>query len=118
MSGPAPDLYPGLDLLPQHAKLLAESAISPEVAKGRGYRSVHTKAELGRLGFGDKQCRVPALLVPIRGVTGDVVLYQIRPDEPRIVKGKALKYETPAGARMALDVHPAARGCGTRPSRW
>ena len=61
------------------------------------------------LGFADSQARVPALLIPIYNVLGDVVLYQARPNVPRIKDGKALKYETPAKARMALDVPPAAR---------
>ena len=34
------------------------------------------------------------------------MLYQIRPDSPRIREGKVIKYEMPAGSRMALDVHP------------
>ena len=34
------------------------------------------------------------------------VTYQIRPDAPRIVDGKALKYETPAKSRLTLDVPP------------
>lgn len=39
------------DLLPQHAELIKHSAISPEVAAARGYRSVTTKAQLRQLGF-------------------------------------------------------------------
>ncbi|MFI5364361.1 MAG: DUF927 domain-containing protein [Candidatus Binatia bacterium] len=102
------------DLAPQHAVLLRESAIRPEVAAARGYRSVTTRAELRRLGFSDAQARVPALLVPVWTVHGEIGLYQIRPDHPRIIKsrsGKAkpLKYETPKGARMMLDVPPSAR---------
>jgi len=97
-------------LLPQHAGLIAASGIAPAIAAARGYHSVSRKAELRRLGFADTQCRVPALLIPIRGVTGEVVSYQIRPDEPRVNReGKAVKYETPRGSRMALDVPPAAR---------
>lgn len=105
-------------LLPQHQKLIDASEILPEVASERGYRSVKAKAELKRLGFSDRQCRVPALLVPVRGVTGDIVGYQSRPDEPRIANGKAIKYETPKGSRMVLDVPPGARqwlGDPTRP---
>ena len=71
-------------LLPQHGSLLQDSAISQEVVEARGYRSVTTKAELRRLGFKDRQCLVPALRVPIYGVTGEIVNYQIRPDIPRI----------------------------------
>jgi hypothetical protein len=96
-------------LLPQHAALLRASAISDEVATARGYRSMEQKARLTELGFSHAQARVPALLIPIIGVHGDIVLYQLRPDTPRIRDGKAVKYETPTGARMALDVPPACR---------
>ncbi len=99
----------GDNLLPQHSRLMEASAILATVAEARGYRSVHTKAELRRLGFGENQARVPALLIPIWNVRGEIVLYQIRPDEPRIIKGKPIKYETPFGARMVLDVPPPAR---------
>lgn len=92
-----------------HAHLIAASAISEEVADARGYRTVTTKTELRRLGFSDRQRCVPSLLLPVHSVTGETPFYQIRPDQPRFVKGKALKYETPAGARMAVDVPPACR---------
>ena len=102
--------YAELNLLPHHAKLLADSAISCDVAKARGYRSVNKKVELEEQGFGVKQRRVPGLLLPVHSVTGEIVLHQFRPDEPRRnAEGKPIKYETPSGARMALDVPPAAR---------
>ncbi len=91
------------------AMLLKESGITRQLAEERGYRTVTTKAELGRLGFGRSQQNVPALLIPIYDPTGEIVLYQSRPDTPRIKKGKPVKYETPGGERMALDVHPAMK---------
>lgn len=98
------------DLLPQHRMLIEASRIEPEIASARGYRSVTRKSELRGLGFGEFQARVPALLVPVWNVSGEIVLYQARPDEPRINKdGKAIKYETPKGAKMTLDVPPAIR---------
>src|SRR5258707_10510942 len=42
-------------LLPRHRDLIVGSAISPEVALERGYRSITKKSELKVLGFGDKQ---------------------------------------------------------------
>src|SRR5215207_2417306 len=91
--------------------LFEDSCLSARVAVKRGYRTVTHKAELERLGFGKNQRNVPALLVPIYGPTGEISLYQSRPDEPRINKrGKPVKYETPVGASMALDVHPFYRG--------
>ncbi len=96
-------------LLPQHERLVTESGISPAVAEARGYRTVQTRAELLRLGFGDKQARVPTLLIPIFDVHGEVSLFQARPDVPRISRGRVVKYETLRGASMVLDVPPGAR---------
>src|SRR5262245_61081226 len=98
----------GLDLSEDHAARLADSAIAAEVAKARGYRTVRKKSELLNFGFSRAQCRVPALLVPVWGVTRQIVAYQIRPDHPRKKDGKALKYETRMGETMALDVPPGA----------
>jgi len=96
-------------LLPQHQELIAASGITPEVAKARGYGSVTTRAELERLGFSKRQRLVPCLLVPIWNVHGEIGTYQIRPDQPRISNGKVVKYETPRGTRMVLDIPPGAR---------
>src|SRR6266542_1946099 len=98
------------DLLAQHPVLLAASSIADEVANSRGYRSIEQKARLTELGFSVRQARVPALLIPIWNVHGDIALYQARADEPRVVDGKAIKYETPRGSRMVLDAHPSMRG--------
>jgi len=89
--------------------LTEDSGISPEVVEARGYRTVETKAELKRLGFSDNQRNVPGLLIPVWGPQGEKVLYQYRPDEPRIKDGKPVKYVTPSGFRMTLDVPPIAR---------
>src|SRR5215218_8758214 len=117
MSAPAPDY--GRPLLPQHAALLAASAIAPEVAAARGYCSVETKARLKGLGFGEAQRNVPGLLIPIWNVAGELATYQCRPDAPRVSpKGNPVKYETPAGSRMVLDVPKLVRpalGDPTRP---
>jgi hypothetical protein len=101
--GPSYDL----PLLPQHRRLLVDSAIHPAVAQARGYRSVERRAELRRQGFPNSS--VPALLIPIYGVTGTRDLYQLRPDEPRMINGRVVKYETPRGSRMVLDVPPTVR---------
>ena len=104
------------DLLPQHAELIRASAISPEVARDRGYRSVITKAQLRQLGFSRSQQRVPALVIPIHGIDGKIAQHQVRPDEPRTVRGKVVKYETPSGSRMVLDVPPSCLGSLGDPS--
>ena len=95
------------DLSDHHRAALArESSIKPEVITARGYRTVTAKADLAKLGFSRSQQLVPALLIPIHDPTGRVATYQIRPDEPREVKGKKLKYETPTGSSLTLDVNP------------
>jgi hypothetical protein len=96
-------------LLAQHAQLLAASAIAAEVAAARGYRSVTEKTVLARCGFAPVQQRVPALLIPVRDVCGEVALYQARPDDPRVKDGKTIKYETRRGAQMVVDVPPRVR---------
>ena len=100
-----------MTLAAQHEKmLLEESGISQDVVEARGYRTVETRSELKRLGFSERQCNKPGLLIPIYSPTGDIATYQYRPDQPRIdKKGKPVKYETPSGTRMILDIHPFAR---------
>ena len=100
-----------MTLVEQHEKmLLEESGISQEVVEARGYLTVDTRSELKRLGFSERQCNKPGLLIPVYSPAGDIATYQYRPDKPRIdKKGKPVKYETPSGSRMVLDVHPFAR---------
>lgn len=106
------------ELSPNHFRMLSESSIDRKVIQERGYRSVSSKMELRALGFTEKQCRVPALLIPVHTVNGEVGLFQIRPDKPRKgTKGKSVKYETPGGARMVLDVPPRVRPWLGDPSR-
>jgi hypothetical protein len=107
----------GLHIFENHAAKLAESAISPEVARERGYVSVDTKRQLEPAGFAGYQRRVPGLLIPVHDVTGTVALYQYRPDSPRVTKrGTEVKYETPGGSRMVLDVPPRERARIGNPS--
>jgi hypothetical protein len=97
---------------PQHAKLLAERAIKPEVAKARGYRSAPWKEYA--LKYGDfSQSTMGAyggggLLIPVWSVEGRITWWQCRPDHPRSGRnGKKIKYVTPKGAPMRLGVHPS-----------
>jgi hypothetical protein len=100
----------GLTIFPQHAQLLAASAISPEVARERGYVSVDTKKRLESAGFANSQRSQPGLLIPIHGTDGQIRLHQYRPDEPRIDKlGRPRKYETPFRHQLCLDVPPRIR---------
>jgi hypothetical protein len=95
-------------LSPAHQRMLfEESCLSTSVAVERKYRTVASKAELAQLGFSKPQQRVPALVVPMYSPDGELVTHQIRSDTPRKSnKGKSIKYETPAGSPIRLDVHP------------
>lgn len=88
------------------------SAIAAWVATKRGYRTVtrDDDALLKQLGFSDEQrFHVPALLIPLYDVHGDLVKHELRPDVPRIIDGKEAKYDGPPGKPAVLDVHPSAR---------
>jgi hypothetical protein len=107
---PLPSLRRSVNLAKYHeTMLLDESSIAPEVVEVRGYRTVTKKVELKELGFSDAQRNVPGMLVPVWGVNGEIATYQYRPDRPRMKDGKPVKYETPPGTNMALDVHPRVR---------
>lgn len=111
---PAPDPGPILADLPpaelseEHKKILKQSAIDPEIARERGYRTVTDRNVLILFGFDPQQVIVPTLLIPYHSVTGEVGNVQSRPDVPRVSeqKNKPIKYEFPARSRMLLDIHP------------
>ena len=95
---------------PDHRAMLErESGLLPEVIDARGYRTVTTKAELKELGFAPSQHRVPGLLIPNHTVHGEIGLHQFRPDHPRTLKKRVIKYETPKESRLVVDCHPFAR---------
>jgi hypothetical protein len=97
------------ELLTHHIDLLEASAISDDVARERGYWTASRRTELERLGFARVQQIVPSLVIPIRDARGEIVNYQIRPDQPRIGdNGRPIKYESPAGISPTLDVPPRA----------
>src|SRR5262245_39686571 len=104
-------VYSGLTLSPAHQQLLRASAITPEIALQRGYATVdeHDEARVRSYGFGPYQLRLPALLIPIHDVHGDIAQYLLRPDEPRLRDGKQIKYEIPARSHPVLDVPSAVQ---------
>jgi hypothetical protein len=90
-----------------HRRFLHVRAVSGDVATERGYQSVTRKVGLEKLGFARLQQLVPALVIPVWSVRGEVESYQLRPDIPRLNEtGKAQKYEMKSGGRMLLDAHP------------
>jgi Protein of unknown function (DUF3631)/Domain of unknown function (DUF3854) len=102
----------GSALFEQHADYLRIRGLSPEVVRARGYRSAETKADVKRLGFAESQCLPPGIVIPIHDVVstnGECSGYQYRPDDPRAVGDRIVKFETPKGARLQLDIPPTAR---------
>jgi hypothetical protein len=106
--GPLLALY-GDGLAPNHARMLLDSAVAPSIAAARPYATARSSVGLERRGFARSQRNVPTLVIPIHNVNGDIATYQARPDQPRVVNGKPLKYETPSKTKMVLDVPPAVR---------
>lgn len=96
-------------LLPQHRKLLEESGVSESRISERGYYSETVRTELARLGFSPAQRVVPALVIPIWSYGDRPSLHQIRPDHPRYLRGKPVKYETPVGTALQIDIPPKVR---------
>lgn len=101
--------WAALDLDPQHIDILVARGIAPDIARDRGLLTARTAAHLQALEFPPSQREAPALLIPLHNTAGDRVGYQLRPDVPRTIRGKIVKYETRAGTKMLVDVPPVAR---------
>ena len=91
------------------------SGISSEVIAARGYETIKTPERLAEIGYSSAQRHnLPGLLIPIRGVGGDVVSHQYKADKPRMGKSsddkppKPVKYDNPYGGSLHLDVPPSA----------
>jgi|GEM_PF-2973049 len=95
-------------LAPRHMEELRASAITDEVIAARGWESVTNPRSVPREYFADYQ-RLPGLLIPIRNMSGNIVNYQLKPDNPRRdQQGKVAKYESAKNGTPCLDVHPMA----------
>ena len=106
------------DLIEQHrTEILEESAVAEDVATARGYRSLTGEPAdrdlLSGLGFRphvvDRDDAYPALMIPMHNRHGEHVGTQIKPAVPRArVKPDGsqtlIKYETPTGAPLVVDV--------------
>lgn len=104
-------------LLEQHQfKLFTSSAISPDVAAERGYRSIQDEIELSRTpyNFSPQQAeQVPALLIPLWNVVGQNTHYGFRPDMPVVdERGKQRKYQMPPRKGVIVDVPPRVSRSG------
>lgn len=105
-------------LHPHHAaEILTESAVSEEVAQARGYRTLTgtpaERDELEALGFKgfvyDRDDAYPALLIPMHNVRGEQCGAQLKTATPRMRRKTngdvaPIKYESPTGAPLVVDV--------------
>lgn len=100
-------------------ELIVDSAISREVVAARGYRTLTGTAEdrqyLEDAGYSravwDRDDAYPMLLVPMHGADGHENGIQVKPAVPRVRMNsqgepKPLKYETPRGAPLVVDMPP------------
>ena len=92
------------------------SGLSLELIRERGYRSVMGAKQLADAGFAQSQRRPPGLLIPVHTASGTEGLCSYRPDFPRVIGGKELKYELPRGTTARLDVPPRCREAIKDPS--
>ena len=108
-------------LADHHRERLTAATLTDEIIAARGYWTATKRSELRDLGFKQYQTIVPSLVIPIRGMDGQIVTYQARPDEPRIGDdGRPVKYETPGATRPALDMPIGSREAllGGRATVW
>ncbi len=105
------------ELLNSHLEHLKASAISTEIIRERGYRSILGKKHLADLGFSQAQQRTPGILIPLWGTDGKQVGHQYRPDNPRLTsKAKPIKYENPVASSIRLDCPPCCHRLLADPS--
>ena len=104
------NLLTGSALKSEFLRMLRESAINDDVILARGYKVVAVASRAKQMGFSEKQCRVPALAIPLWNIVGDTPFSLLRPKQARLNgEGKPVKYEMPQGAKVAIDVHPMVR---------
>lgn len=97
-------------LLSAHFQQLHDgSAISVDVIKERQYESTLGKKRLAELGFNRAQQRAPGIIIPLWGANGQQIGHQYKPDHPRTITDKVIKYENQPGSSVQLDVPPRSR---------
>lgn len=97
-------------LLDHHRKFLRDRAVSDETAAQRGYESVTVPGAIRAHGFSRTVAAlVPGLAYPVRDYSGQVRFWTYRPDRPRVLRDRPVKYEVPRGTQLVVDVPPAAQ---------
>ena len=83
------------------------SGISDEVIESIGFYTATTEQQLADLGFSGNQRGLPALVLPMAGPNNSYpTRYQIKLDTPRVVGGRAKKYEWGFGIPPVLACPP------------
>ena len=100
-----------------YGEIIVDSAVHQDVAAARGYRTLTGTAQdmedLESYGFAPRQIQredfFPALLIPMYNAHGEVSGHQVKSASPRVrIKPDGttspIKYETPKGKPIVLDV--------------
>src|ERR1700739_3521952 len=85
-----------------HLEMLTASGITTEHAAARGYETITDTRELTKRGIVFPRAvteRGGGLLIPMLSKSGSTWGYQFRPNNPRELRGKPAKYETPPKQR-------------------
>lgn len=96
-----------------HCTQLAASGISAAVQEERGYRTIHGLDQWTALGRSpiSKQFVHVSLAFPVfRLGHPEPYTWVLRPDRPRLSRGRPIKYEWPKGLPPCFDVLPRYRG--------
>lgn len=118
-------------LSPEHyEELIIGSAIDPEAVTARGYRTLTGSGEdrdlLESLGFKpyvwNRDDAYPGLLIPMHDATGEVRGHQFKPASPRMRPRQdkppaPVKYESPKGAELMVDVPAVTRELLAKPGQ-
>lgn len=95
-----------------HLAQLRASAISDDVQQERGYRSINGLDEwqaLGRMAISKQFAHVGLAFPVYRLGHNEPYTWLLRPDTPRRISGKTIKYEWPKGLTPCFDILPRYR---------
>ncbi len=97
-------------LLPQHLTDLRASGLTDETIEACGFYSEDNYARLATLLNRSRLPKrlSPALVFPFVGPDGSNGYCRIKPDRPRMLKGKPVKYESPTGRSNEIFIPPGA----------
>ena len=100
------DHLPGL--LDHHVRHLRESGLTDATIKAAGITSETSPEKLAAILGMRKPTKAlaPAIVFPFVDANGGNGYYRVRPDTPRTLKGKPVKYESPRGQPNRIYIPP------------